>query len=138
VLVVETDRERLLRHEEILPALAYDPVGFTKLPEAALAHAEQARFDVALVCHNLALLPPSISRRRCMILHPTCRSGSTFNAGFGTLRCSQLREFLKLSILTSAELAGAFLRCLRPSVAPQLQSQSRIKFCKKWTLTLVR
>jgi len=42
----------LLRHEEILAALGYEPVGFTKLNEAALAHAVRARFDVALVCHQ--------------------------------------------------------------------------------------
>jgi hypothetical protein len=34
VLVLEMDRERLLRHEEILAALGYEPVGFTLLAEA--------------------------------------------------------------------------------------------------------
>ena len=53
VLVLETDRRRLLRHEEILAALGYEPVGFTtscrrrSLP----ARAARARFDAALVCH---------------------------------------------------------------------------------------
>jgi hypothetical protein len=37
VLVLEVDRRRLLRHEEILAALGYEPVGFTGLQEAAQA-----------------------------------------------------------------------------------------------------
>src|SRR5258708_14763147 len=52
VLVLETERERLLRHEEILAALGYEPVGFTNLHEAAQAYALRARFDHALVCHR--------------------------------------------------------------------------------------
>jgi len=52
VLVLERDRGRLLRYEEILAALGYEPVGFTKLHEAAQAHAVRARFDAALVCHQ--------------------------------------------------------------------------------------
>lgn len=52
VLVLEPDRSRLLRHEEILAALGYEPVGFTKLAEAVAAcRAAQARFDAALMCH---------------------------------------------------------------------------------------
>src|SRR6476619_1344676 len=52
VLVLETDRERLLRHEEILAALGYEPVGFTLLAEAVEAcKAKRARFDAALICN---------------------------------------------------------------------------------------
>lgn len=65
VLVIETDRRRLLRHEEILAALGYEPVGFTQGADAVRAcRAEPARFDAALVCH----LPGGatlISRQRC-------------------------------------------------------------------------
>jgi CheY-like chemotaxis protein len=52
VLVLETDRGRLLRHEEILAALGYEPVGFTGAEEAAQACAARARFDAALLCHQ--------------------------------------------------------------------------------------
>jgi signal transduction histidine kinase len=54
VLVLEADRERLLRHEEILAALGYEPVGFTRSAEAlgALRRAP-ARFDAALLCCHL-------------------------------------------------------------------------------------
>ncbi len=54
VMVVEADRERLLRHEEILAALGYEPVGFLS-PEEALAamQTRPGRFDAALLCCHL-------------------------------------------------------------------------------------
>jgi signal transduction histidine kinase len=54
VLVVEADRERLLRHEEILAALGYEPVGFSFPTEALAAlRASPSRFDAALLCCHL-------------------------------------------------------------------------------------
>jgi signal transduction histidine kinase len=54
VLVLEADRERLLRHEEILAALGYEPVGFAHPAEALGAlRAAPTRFDAALVCCHL-------------------------------------------------------------------------------------
>jgi signal transduction histidine kinase len=54
VLVLEADRDRLLRHEEILAALGYEPVGFAHPPEALGAlRASPARFDAALLCCHL-------------------------------------------------------------------------------------
>ncbi len=54
VLVVEADRERLLRHEEILAALGYEPVGFAHSAEALGAvRTAPARFDAALLCCHL-------------------------------------------------------------------------------------
>ena len=52
VLVLETDRESLLRHEEILAALGYEGVGYTGPQEAVEAFAARGRFDAALVCHQ--------------------------------------------------------------------------------------
>ena len=53
VLLLEADRGRLLRHEEILAALGYEPVGFTELAVAAAAfRGERKRFDAALLCHE--------------------------------------------------------------------------------------
>ena len=43
ILVLETDRGRLLRHEEILAALGYEPVGFTGPQEAAQRLCRRAR-----------------------------------------------------------------------------------------------
>jgi CheY-like chemotaxis protein len=125
VLVVETDRGRLLRHEEILAALGYEPVGFTKLHEAALAHAVQARFDVALVCHqpgatsalDFAMALHDIAPNLPIIL----AAPSARDLDVPMLADSGISEVVHHP-LTSAELAGALFRCLRPSVAPQLQS----------------
>jgi ActR/RegA family two-component response regulator len=50
LLVIDDDAERLLRDEEIIAALGYEPVGFTTVP-AALAACRSApqRFDAAVV-----------------------------------------------------------------------------------------
>jgi signal transduction histidine kinase len=54
VLVLEAERDRLLRHEEILAALGYEPVGFAHPAEALGAlHAAPTRFDAALLCCHL-------------------------------------------------------------------------------------
>jgi signal transduction histidine kinase len=54
VLVLEADRARLLRHEEILAALGYEPVGFSHPADAAAACRDTpTRFDAALVCFHL-------------------------------------------------------------------------------------
>jgi CheY-like chemotaxis protein len=52
VLVVETSVDRLLRDEEILAALGYEPVGFTRVADAlAACRTSPGRFDVILVGH---------------------------------------------------------------------------------------
>jgi signal transduction histidine kinase len=52
VLLVEEDGERLLRDEEILAALGYEPVGFTRAADArATCREASARFDVVVVGH---------------------------------------------------------------------------------------
>jgi CheY-like chemotaxis protein len=125
VLVLETERERLLRHEEILAALGYEPVGFTELHEARQAHALRARFDAALVCHqpgatsalDFATALHDIAPNLPIILAtPSARDlDAPMLAGSG------IREVVHHP-LTSVELAGALSRCLAASVAPQLQS----------------
>jgi signal transduction histidine kinase len=52
VLVVESERERLLYNEEMLAALGYEPVGFER-PADAIAACRSApdRFDIILVSH---------------------------------------------------------------------------------------
>jgi CheY-like chemotaxis protein len=52
VLVLETDSDRLLRDEELLAALGYEPVGFTSTADARVAYlASPERFDAAVVGH---------------------------------------------------------------------------------------
>jgi signal transduction histidine kinase len=56
VLLVEASPTRLLRAEEILAALGYEPVGFTRAEDARDAfEAAPERFDIVVVGH----LPPS-------------------------------------------------------------------------------
>jgi signal transduction histidine kinase/CheY-like chemotaxis protein len=50
VLVLEPDSDRLLRDEELLAALGYEPVGFTRAADARAAYlAAPERFDAAVV-----------------------------------------------------------------------------------------
>jgi signal transduction histidine kinase/CheY-like chemotaxis protein len=125
VLVLEADRGRLWRHEEILAALGYEPVGFTRLPEAALGHDARARFDVALVCHRpgaassldlAAALHDMAPTLPIILVTPSAR-----NLDAALLAASGISEVVHHP-LTSAELAGALSRCLAASVAPQLMS----------------
>jgi signal transduction histidine kinase/FixJ family two-component response regulator len=120
VLVLEPDRSRLLRHEEILAALGYEPVGFTKLAEAVAAcRAARARFDAALVCH----LPGGSALDFAASLHqiaPTLpiilTTPSTQNLDTQLLAASGIAELVH-DPLTASDLAGALVRCLAVSAA---------------------
>jgi signal transduction histidine kinase len=124
VLVLETERERLLRHEEILAAPGYEPVGFTEVAEAAQAYAVQARFDAALVSHqrgaasalDFATALHDIAPDLPIIL----ATPSARDLDAPTLAASGISEVVHHP-LTFAELAGALSRCLPASVASQLQ-----------------
>ena len=125
VLVLETDRGRLLRHEEILAALGYEPVGFTGAQEAAQACAVPARFDAALVCHQpgatFALDFATALRDLAPNLPIILATSSAGDLDAPLLAASGVSEVVHHP-LTSAELAGALSRCLATSVAPLLQS----------------
>jgi signal transduction histidine kinase len=121
VLVLEMDRERLLRHEEILAALGYEPVGFTLLAEAVEAcRRAQARFDAALVCPvhgttsalDLATAVHKIAPSLPIIL-ATASSGNFDAPSLATAGISELIHHP----LSSAELAGALTRCLAMPVS---------------------
>ena len=123
VLVLEVDRRRLLRHEEILAALGYEPVGFTGLQEAAQACAVPARFDAALVCHqpgaSLALDFATTLRALAPDLPIILAVPSARDLDAPLLAASGISEVVHHP-LTSTELAGALSRCLATSAAPQL------------------
>jgi CheY-like chemotaxis protein len=58
VLVVDDDRARLLRNEEMLAALGYEPVGFTGTGDALEAcRATPERFDALVVGHLGPAMP---------------------------------------------------------------------------------
>ena len=126
VLVLETDRERLLRHEEILAALGYEPVGFMVLAEAVQAcRRAQARFDAALVCPvhgttsalDLAAAVHKIAPSLPIIL----ATASSRNFDAPSLAAAGISELIHHP-LSSAELAGALTRCLAMP-APSLRHE---------------
>jgi signal transduction histidine kinase len=125
VLVLEADRGRLLRYEEILAALGYEPVGFTGLHEAAQASAAQARFDAALVCHQpgatVALDFATALRDLAPGLPIILATASARDLDAPLLAASGVSEVVHHP-LTSAELAGALSRCL-PASAPPAYAQ---------------
>jgi signal transduction histidine kinase/FixJ family two-component response regulator len=54
LLLVDDERERLLRNEEILAALGYEPVGYMTALEALVAYrANPTRFDAIVVEHHM-------------------------------------------------------------------------------------
>ncbi len=118
VLVLEADRGRLLRYEEILAALGYEPVGFTGLHEATQALAVQARFDAALVCHQpgatVALDFATALRDLAPYLPIILATPSARDLDAPLLAASGVSEVVHHP-LTSAELAGALSRCLAAS-----------------------
>ena len=117
VLVVESDRERLLRVEEMLAALGYEPVGFEH-PVDAIAACRSApdRFDIILVSHesqsqgglDLARALHVIAPRQPLLLATTSLSDGTVDA----LAEAGISEVLRRP-LASSELAAALARCLR-------------------------
>ena len=133
VLVLEADRERLLRHEEILAALGYEPVGFTNPGEAAAACRWElpnnwgwpTRFDAALLCSHLhgagaALEHAAILREAAPALPMILAVASAREFGAPALAKAGILEVIRQP-LGSAELAGALARCLSlPDSAPRL------------------
>ena len=120
VLVLESDRKRLLRYEEILAALGYEPVGFTGLTEAeAACRAARTRFDVALICH----VPGGSSLDLAYLLHDASpclpiilASPSVHQFAAPLLATAGVTELVHHPLM-SAELAAALSRCLAASVA---------------------
>jgi signal transduction histidine kinase len=127
VLVIEADRERLLRHEEILAALGYEPVGFTDPAEAAAAcrwelrnnFGASTRFDAALLCSRLHRAGAALEQ--AALLHETApalpmilAAASAREFGAPALAGVGILEVIRQPLM-SAELAGALARCLSVS-----------------------
>jgi signal transduction histidine kinase len=125
VLVLGTDRESLLRHEEILAALGYEGVGFTGPNEAVQAYAARGRFDAALVCHQpgsrFAIDFATKLRELAPKLPIILATSSTRDLEAPLLAASGVSEVVHHP-LTSADLAGALSRCLTNSAGARLQS----------------
>jgi nitrogen-specific signal transduction histidine kinase len=125
VLVLEAEHERLLRHEEILAALGYEPVGFAELADAAKSYPVQSAFDAALVSHqrgSISALDLAEALHRVaphlpiILATPSARD---LNArGLAAAGVSEVVHYP----LVSSELAGALLRCLPAARVQELQS----------------
>jgi signal transduction histidine kinase len=119
VLIVESERDRLLQDEEKLAALGYEPVGF-ELPADALAacRSEPGRFDIILVSHGsqsqggveLARTLHEISPLQPVLL----AAASAIDVNIDVLAKAGIFEVLRWP-LDSTELAAALARCLRTS-----------------------
>jgi signal transduction histidine kinase len=117
VLVVESERERLLYNEEMLAALGYEPVGFER-PADAIAACRSApeRFDIILVSHasqtlvglDLTRALHEVAPRQPILL----ATSSTIDVGVDALAEAGISEILRRP-LVSTELAVALARCLR-------------------------
>jgi CheY-like chemotaxis protein len=119
VLIVESERDRLLHDEEMLAALGYEPVGFEKAADAiAACRAAPDRFDIILVSQasqsqsvlDLARALHEIAPQQPVLLATTSTSDGSVDA----LADYGISEVLQRP-LASAELAAALARCLRLS-----------------------
>jgi signal transduction histidine kinase len=116
VLLVEAEHERLLRDEEMLAALGYEPVGFAQLADALVARrAQPERFDIILVSHSeiehgleSANALNEIAPRQPLLLATT----SAIDVSVDALTKAGISEVLRRP-LVGAELAAALARCVR-------------------------
>jgi PleD family two-component response regulator len=119
VLIVASERERLLRDEEMLAALGYEPVGFDRPAEAiAACRAAPERFDAVVISHaapvpdglRAAHAMHAIAARRPILL----AAGAAIDVSMHELAEAGISEVLRRP-LVSSELAAALARCLRVS-----------------------
>ena len=118
VLVVDDANERLLADEEMLAALGYEPVGFTRADDAlAACRANPKRFDALLVGHlasarsglDLATALHEIVPDAPILL----ATASADQIGADALLAAGISEVVYRPLI-SAELASALPRHLRP------------------------
>jgi signal transduction histidine kinase len=119
VLVVESERERRLRKEEMLAALGYEPVGFERPADAiAACRVSPDRFDAAVISDE-ASEPDGLQLARALhefmpgrpILFAT---QPATDVSPDALAEAGIAEVLSRPFVSS-ELAAALARCLRPS-----------------------
>ncbi|MBV8511597.1 MAG: two-component system VirA-like sensor kinase [Xanthobacteraceae bacterium] len=122
ILLLDDDRERLLKNEEILAALGYEPVGFSR-PEEALAACREAqhRFDVAVLTVRGAakLVAVANALRRVTAELPIVLAVPTSDhTNADALAEARITEVVR-NPLAAIELAAALARC-RDAVSHRL------------------
>jgi CheY-like chemotaxis protein len=122
VLVVDDAGERVLADEEMLAALGYEPVGFTRAGDAlAACRAMPDRFDALLVGH-IAFAGSALDL--AVALHESVpdvpillAAASADEIGVDALVAAGISEVVHRPF-ASAELASALARCLTVSKIP--------------------
>ena len=121
VLVVEVNAQRLLKDEEVLAALGYEPVGFTSLEDArAACEAASERFDVILLGH---LVPATAMLELSTMLH---EAAPVVPILLATSSADEFRasELIRAGVsdivpwpITAGDIAVSLRDCLRRSAA---------------------
>jgi DNA-binding NtrC family response regulator len=123
VLIIENERERLLRNEEMIAALGYEPIGFQCPDEAFEGYpVDRARFDAVVICDPspdqggvlLARALHRIEPRAPILLALT----SMMDIVPGALADAGIAEILRYPLNTT-EVALALARCLQSAGAFQ-------------------
>ena len=117
VLVVDSEPDRLLRDEEMLAALGYEPVGFESVDDAiAACRSAPDRFDAAVICfapsapeglHEARALRELMARRPILLA-----ADSTIDVSVDVLEEAGIAEVLRRPFV-STELATVLARSLR-------------------------
>jgi signal transduction histidine kinase/FixJ family two-component response regulator len=131
IFMVADDSARLLRDEEMLAALGYEPVGFTN-PEAALAacRARPDRFDALLVAHfgsvKASLELAAALHQAAPGLPIVLETKSAEEIGADSLVMAGITDVVRWP-MAAAEIAAALDRCssLRKRAAKTPSSASR-------------
>jgi signal transduction histidine kinase len=115
VLVIDEERDRLLRDEEMLAALGYEPVGFARADNAlAACEAAAGRFDALLVSHAVAASAVDLAgklNRLAPDLPIVLATASANEIDVDRLAAAGIREVVRWP-LRSIEIAAALTRCL--------------------------
>ncbi len=118
ILMVADDSARLIRDEEMLAALGYEPVGFTD-PEAALAacRARPERFDALLVAHfgsvKASLELAAALHHAAPGLPIVLETRSAEEIGADSLVNAGIADVVRWP-MAAAEIAAALDRCSQP------------------------
>ncbi|MBV8745739.1 MAG: two-component system VirA-like sensor kinase [Xanthobacteraceae bacterium] len=114
VLLLDDDRDRLLKNEEVLAALGYEPVGFSSVDEAlAACRGAQHRFDAAvLALHGTAKLIDIavVLRRAATELPIVLAMPNADHADADALAEARITEIVG-NPLAAIEIAVALARC---------------------------
>jgi len=116
ILLFDVDRERLLRYEEIIAALGFEPVGFVRASDAIEAlRAAPDRFDAAVLCHQHGVTESlDVARelsRAAPFIPIVLATASAGDLGVPVLAMVGVWEVVRLP-LRSGEISGVLARCM--------------------------